>query len=66
MLFLALGNIDIQFIELENFSWKFYTIAEALPTINRVEFSDRKEFTNVVLDKNLKTIGKTKASFQWL
>lgn len=51
MLFLALSNADFQF-GAENFTWRIYTIAEALPTINRVELIDKKEFAKVALDKS--------------
>ena len=54
MLFLTLSNADIQFVEKE-LTWRFYTIAEALPTIKRVKLIDKKGFAKTVLDENSET-----------
>lgn len=51
ILFLNLSNANIQFIEKE-FTWRFYTTTEALPTIKRVEFIDKRKFVKVVLNKD--------------
>ena len=50
MSFLILSNADIQFPEKE-FTWRSYTIAEALPTTKQVELIDKKEFVKAALDK---------------
>ena len=54
MLFLTFSNTDIQFIEKE-LTWRSYTTAEALLTIKRIEFIDKKEFAKVALDENSET-----------
>ena len=54
MPFLTLSNADIQFVEKE-LTWRSYTIAEALPTIKRVELINKKEFAKTALDENSKT-----------
>ncbi len=54
MLFLVFSNTDIQF-SIEELTWRIYTIAEALPTISRVELIDKREFAKTILNENLKT-----------
>lgn len=55
MLFLAFSNIYIEFIELGKFIKRFYITVEALPTINKIEFINKREFTNAVLNRNLES-----------
>ena len=50
--FLTFSNAYIQFVKKE-LIWKTYTTKEVLPITCRVEFINRKEFGNVVLDKNI-------------
>ena len=50
MPFLTLSNAHIQFARKE-LTGKLYTVAEALPTIKRVEIIDKKEFTKTALDE---------------
>ena len=52
MPFLTLGNADIQFAEKE-LIWRFYTAKKALPTTQRVELIDKKEFAKAALDENI-------------
>lgn len=53
MLLLALSNTNIEFIELEKLTWRFYTTAEILSiTSIRVEFINKMKIAKVVLDKN--------------
>ena len=54
MLFLTLSNINIQFVE-KDLTWRFYTIAEPLPTTKWIQFINKKEFAKVALDENSKT-----------
>ena len=49
--FLTFSNANVQFVEKE-LTWRSYTTAEALPTLKRVEFINKKEFAKVVLDEN--------------
>ena len=51
MLFLIFSNANIKFAQ-KKFTWKFYTTAEALSTIKRVEIIDKKKFTKPALDEN--------------
>ena len=50
--FLTLSNADIKFAQKE-LTWRSYTAAKALPTTNRVEIIDRKEFAKAALDKHV-------------
>ena len=52
MPFLILSNADIQFAEKE-LIWRSYTAKEALPTTQRVELIDKKEFAKAALDENI-------------
>ena len=54
MPFLALSNADIQF-DIESFTWRSYSTAEALPTARRVELIDKHEFAKAALDENSET-----------
>ena len=54
MPFLTFSNVNVQFVEKE-LTWRFYTTAEALPTIKRVEFINKKKFAKVALDEKSKT-----------
>ena len=54
MFFLALSNADIQF-NIENFIWRSYIAAEALPITRWVEFIDKHEFANLALEQNSET-----------
>ena len=54
MHFLTLSNADVQFVEKE-LIYKFYTTAKALPTINEIEFINKKEFVKTKLDENFET-----------
>ena len=53
MPFLTFSNTDIQFAQ-KKLTWRFYTIAKALPTTKQVEIINKKKFTKIVLDKNVK------------
>lgn len=50
--FFSLSDVDIEFTELEKLTWRSYDTAETLPTTNRVELIDKREFTKAALDKN--------------
>lgn len=50
MPFLTFSNADIQFAEKE-FTWRFYIVAEALPTTKQVELINKKESAKVALDE---------------
>lgn len=52
MYFLILNNADIQFIKKE-LIWKIYIIAAALSTTGWIEFIKKKDFAQVVLNKNI-------------
>lgn len=52
MIFLAFGNINIEFIGLKKLIWRFYTAIEVSPTTNRVKYIDRRKFAKTALDKN--------------
>lgn len=54
MSFLAFSNVVIEFIELRKRTWRFYTIAKALPTTNKINLIDKGEFTKTAMDKNSK------------
>ena len=49
MPFLALSKVELDFIKKE-LTWKAYTIANALPTIKRVQIIGPKEFAKAALD----------------
>lgn len=49
MIFLTLSNANIQFIE-KKLIWRYYIIAEALPTIKYIELINKKEFAKTVFD----------------
>lgn len=52
--FLFFSNTDFQF-DVEKFTLRSYTIAEALPTTGQVELIDKKEFAKTVLNKTSET-----------
>ena len=54
MPFLTFSNADIQFAEKE-LTWRTYTTADALPTTQRVELIDKKEFAKTAFDEESKT-----------
>ena len=54
MPFITLSNGNIQFIERE-LTKRFYSAADALSTIKRVELIDKKEFAKTVLDEESET-----------
>ena len=54
MPFLTLGNTNIQFAEKE-LIWRSYTTKEALPTTQKVELINKKEFAKAALDENIET-----------
>ncbi len=54
MPFLALNNADFQF-GAEEFTWRSYIAAEALPTTSRVELIDKRKFAKAALDENSET-----------
>ena len=53
MLFLTFSNADIQFAE-RKLTWRSYTTDETLPTTQRIELINKKEFAKVALDENIK------------
>ena len=55
MLFLALTNINIKFIELGKLTWRFYIATEALPITKLVELINKREFAKAALNKNSET-----------
>ncbi len=56
MPFLSISNADVELIKKPGkLTWRFYTIAEALPTTSRVELVDKKEFAKAALDENSET-----------
>ena len=54
MFFLKISNADVAFGE-ETLTWKSYTNKEALPTTERVQLVDLKEFVIMALDADSKT-----------
>ena len=52
MYFLTLSNADIQFSEKE-LTWRSYIAKKALPTTQRVELINKKEFAKVALNENI-------------
>ena len=54
MPFLTLSNTNIQF-EIESFTWRPYSTAEALPSARQVELIDKHEFAKAALDENSET-----------
>lgn len=54
MLFLTLTKADMWLSE-QKLTWNSYTIAEALPTIKRVEFIDKKKSSKAALDQEWET-----------
>ena len=52
MFFLTFSNADIQFAK-KKLTWRFYTIAKALPTTKQVEIINKKEFARATLDENV-------------
>ena len=52
MLFLTLSNVDIQFAEKE-LTWRSYTVKKALPTTQKIELINKKEFAKAALDENI-------------
>ncbi len=55
MLFLSFSNANVKFAKLGKLTWRSYTIAEALLTINWVELIGKKEFAKTVLNNNSET-----------
>ena len=53
MLFLTLGNTDVQFAE-KKLIWRTYTTKKALSTTCWVELLDQKQFVKMALDENIK------------
>ena len=49
--FLALNNADFQF-DAKKFTWRSYTVIEALSTTSQIEFVDKKEFAKAAFDGN--------------
>ncbi len=54
MPFLTFSNADFLF-GTEKFTWRSYTIAEALPITSRVELIDKRKFAKVAMDENSET-----------
>ena len=54
MLFLKISNADVLFGE-ETLTWRIYTTNEALPTTERVQIVDPKEFVIAALDVDSET-----------
>ena len=52
MLFLIFSNRNIQFTE-KKLIWRYYTAKETLPTTQRVEPINKKEFAKAALDKHI-------------
>lgn len=55
MLFLALNNANIEFIELGKVTSRFYTAVEILSTTSRVELINKQKFVKPAGDKNSET-----------
>lgn len=53
--FLSFSNANVKFMDLEKLTWSFYTIAEVLFTISRIDLIGMIEFAKTALNKNLKT-----------
>lgn len=51
--FLTFGNTDTQF-DKRSFTWRAYTIADALPTMRRVELIGNQKFVKAALENNSK------------
>lgn len=51
ILFLILSNLNWKF-DVKKLTWRSYTIAEALPTIKKLELINQRKFVEVILDKN--------------
>ena len=52
--FQTFSNTNIQF-DTESFTWRFYSVAKALPTTRRKELMDKHDFAKAVLDENSET-----------
>lgn len=56
MFFLSFSNINIKFVEQSRkLIQKSYTAIQALPTTYKIEFINKREFINTILDENLET-----------
>lgn len=53
--FLSLNNADVKFAELGELTWRTYAATEALSTISRVEFINKRKFAKAALHANLET-----------
>lgn len=51
MPFLTLSDADIRFVEAE-LVWRSYTTAKGLPTTQRIELINKREFAAAALDEN--------------
>ena len=49
MRFLTFSKVKVDFVQKE-VTWKTYTAAKAMPTTQRVQIIDSKEFAKVALD----------------
>ena len=65
ILFLALSNTDIQF-DTESFTWRSYSIAEALLTTRQVKLIDKHDFAKVALEQNSETFAVHVAALEFL
>lgn len=54
ILFLTLSNTNMQFVRIK-LEWSSYITAEVLPITKKVEVIDKREYTSMVLNKNLET-----------
>ena len=54
MFFLKISNSDVSFVE-KTLTWKIYTTNKALPTTERVQIIDKKDFVIAALDANSET-----------
>ena len=54
MLFLKFSNANMSFSE-ETLIWRTYTTNEALPTIEQVQFINKKDFVKTALDVDSET-----------
>lgn len=53
--FLFFNNVDVKFLVLRKLTWRFYDIAEVLPTTSKVELINKKEFIKAALNENFET-----------
>ena len=55
MPFLSFSNANVELAELGKFTWRLYTVTEALPTTSWIKLIGKRKFAKAALDENSKT-----------